>query len=275
MGRLNLIERRMERFLREPPSVRIAAGVIVVATTAVVVGAGVLISLIDNEEYPNIGIGMWWALQTVTTVGYGDVAPTNFVGRIVGAAVMLEGTAFIAIVTAVITSSFVARATSESEAARAQDELTDRQLLEKRINWYINEIRCADTCPRAGAVAFGVDLHRTCRLREAPPQPVRRRHERRLHDVPGVPVEPIRAPKALRQRTGEPREHLRTGTRHRRIPVGRYIGARQRRCTVARLGRRHCGLLRCRAPRPGSSGEVAAHAVVADRRKRRSASSGA
>ena len=107
MGRLNLIERRVERFLREPPSVRNAAGVIVIATIVVVVVSGVAISLLDDEEYPNVGIGMWWALQTVTTVGYGDVTPTNFTGRLVGAAVMLEGTAFIAIVTAVITSTFV------------------------------------------------------------------------------------------------------------------------------------------------------------------------
>jgi voltage-gated potassium channel len=75
MGRWNLIERRLERFLREPPSVRNAAGVIVMATAAIVVGAGVLISLIDGEEYPNVWIGMWCALQTVTTVGYGDVTP--------------------------------------------------------------------------------------------------------------------------------------------------------------------------------------------------------
>lgn len=71
MGRWNVIERRIERFLREPPSVRNAAGVIVIATVVVVVGAGVVISLIDNEEYPNVGIGMWWSLQTVTTVGSG------------------------------------------------------------------------------------------------------------------------------------------------------------------------------------------------------------
>jgi voltage-gated potassium channel len=134
MGRLNLIERRLQRFLREPPSVRNAAGVIVIATLVVVVGAGVAITLIDNEEYPNVGIGMWWALQTVTTVGYGDVTPTNFSGRLVGAAVMLEGTAFIAIVTAVITSTFVARATRESEAARMKDELSDRELIETRFD---------------------------------------------------------------------------------------------------------------------------------------------
>ena len=134
MGRLNLIERRTARFMREPPSVRNAAGVIVVATAMVVFGAGVLITLIDREEYPNIGIGMWWALQTVTTVGYGDVAPTEFGGRLVGAAVMLEGTAFIAIVTAVITSTFVARAAGEQEAAHRKDELSDRELMERRFD---------------------------------------------------------------------------------------------------------------------------------------------
>jgi hypothetical protein len=57
MGRLNLIERRLERFLREPPSVRNAAGVIVVATAVVMVGAGALITLVDSEKYPNVGLG--------------------------------------------------------------------------------------------------------------------------------------------------------------------------------------------------------------------------
>jgi voltage-gated potassium channel len=134
MGRFNLIERRLERFMREPPSMRNAAGVIVVATTVVVVGSGVLISLIDNEEYPNFGIGMWWALQTITTVGYGDVAPSHVSGRLVGAALMLWGTAFIAIVTAVITSTFVARATRDYYAAQAQDVVTDRELMERRFD---------------------------------------------------------------------------------------------------------------------------------------------
>jgi voltage-gated potassium channel len=134
MGRLNVIERRLERFSREPPSVRNAAAVIVIATTVVVVGAGALITLIDHDEYPTVGVGLWWALQTVTTVGYGDVAPKHVSGRLVGAAVMLEGTAFVAIVTAGITSTFVARATRESEAARMKDELSDRELIEKRFD---------------------------------------------------------------------------------------------------------------------------------------------
>jgi voltage-gated potassium channel len=134
VARLNVIERRLDRFMREPLSVRGAAGVIVVATTVVVVGAGVLIRVIDSDEYPDVWVGMWWALQTVTTVGYGDVAPSHVTGRLVGAFVMLEGIAFIAIVTAAITSTFVARATREQEAGRAAEGMGDRALMEKRFD---------------------------------------------------------------------------------------------------------------------------------------------
>jgi voltage-gated potassium channel len=134
MARFNLIERRIERFLREPPTVRNAAGVIVIATALIVLAAGVLIRLIDSEEYKSVGVALWWALQTVTTVGYGDVTPSHVGGRIIGAVVMLEGIAFIAIVTAVITSTFVARATRESQARREEAELSDRELMEQRFD---------------------------------------------------------------------------------------------------------------------------------------------
>jgi voltage-gated potassium channel len=107
---------------------------IVTATAVVVVLAGALMSLVDNGEYPNVWIGMWWALQTVTTVGYGDVTPENVVGRVVGGLVMLEGVAFIAIVTAAITSSFVSRAKHKYEAAQSKEELSDRELMEKRFD---------------------------------------------------------------------------------------------------------------------------------------------
>ena len=107
-----------------------AASVIVTATALVVVGGGVLIRVLDHSEYSNIWVGMWWAIQTVTTVGYGDVTPKHASGRFVGVVVMLEGIAFLAIVTAAITSSFVARA--ERELALADD--VDDAALEARLN---------------------------------------------------------------------------------------------------------------------------------------------
>ena len=111
----------MTRFLREPVSVRNAANVIVVATAIVVAAGGVAMRVLDHHEYPSVWRGMWWALQTVTTVGYGDVTPTHVSGRIVAAFVMLEGIAFVAILVAAITSTFVARAERERERAEAGD----------------------------------------------------------------------------------------------------------------------------------------------------------
>ena len=134
VARLNVIERRVTRFLREPPSVRTAAGVIVTATTVVVVAGGVLVRLLDHGEYPDIWVGMWWALQTVTTVGYGDVAPRNPSGRIIAAFVMLQGIAFLAITTAAITSTFVTRASKERESARTADEDDAEVRIEARLD---------------------------------------------------------------------------------------------------------------------------------------------
>jgi voltage-gated potassium channel Kch len=133
-SRPNLIERRMSRFLREPPSVRLAVGVIVTATAIVVAGSGVLMRFVDHDEYSNIWVGMWWALQTVTTVGYGDVTPTHVSGRIVGAFVMLYGIAFLTIIIAAITSTFVARAESERELAEGDMVDASEQRIEARID---------------------------------------------------------------------------------------------------------------------------------------------
>ncbi len=112
----------MARFLRKPVTVRSAASIIVTSTAVIVVGSGLLMRALDHKEYPNIFIGMWWAIQTVTTVGYGDVTPKDVAGRIVASFVMLEAIALVAIVTAAITSTFVARAAHLQDLAGAKDE---------------------------------------------------------------------------------------------------------------------------------------------------------
>ena len=133
VARVNVIERRMARFMREPPSVRTAAGVIVTATAVVVVGGGALMRLLDHGEYSDIWVGMWWALQTVTTVGYGDVTPNEPSGRIIATFVMLQGIAFLAITTAAITSTFVARANKERDLAHDADEDDAEKRMEAQL----------------------------------------------------------------------------------------------------------------------------------------------
>ncbi len=130
----NPIERRMSKFLREPPSIRTAASVIVTATAVVVVGGGVLIRVLDHSEYSSVWVGMWWAIQTVTTVGYGDVTPAHWSGRIVAAFVMLEGIAFLAIITAAVTSTFVVRAERERAIAEGAEEVALEERLDARFD---------------------------------------------------------------------------------------------------------------------------------------------
>ena len=78
-------------------------GVIVVVTIL----GGVAVRLVDKTDFPNIWLGLWWSLQTVTTVGYGDVVPKHPGGRVIGALVMIAGIGLVTVFTAVITAVFV------------------------------------------------------------------------------------------------------------------------------------------------------------------------
>jgi voltage-gated potassium channel Kch len=122
------------RIFGERAAIRSAANVIAVTTIVVVVIGGVLMRLIDGDEYPSVWLGMWWALQTVTTVGYGDVTPEATSGRIIAAFVMLWGVAFLAIVIAAITSFFVAREREKRQAAKAAEGDSDPSGIHARFD---------------------------------------------------------------------------------------------------------------------------------------------
>jgi voltage-gated potassium channel Kch len=107
------LERWLDGALARAETPRGGAMVIATVTTIATVGAGLLMTSIDHKNFTTVGQGLWWAVQTVTTVGYGDHVPTTTAGQLVAAAVMLFGLAFLAVITAAITSSFVARATEE------------------------------------------------------------------------------------------------------------------------------------------------------------------
>lgn len=134
--RPNLIERRLSRFLREPVSVRNAARVIVASTLVIVAISGVAIRVLDSDEYSSIWEGMWWSLQTVTTVGYGDLTPKTVAGRFVGAALMLEGVALLTIVTAGITTTFVTR----EQALRGIDDAAVEDLAAQRLDARLEDV---------------------------------------------------------------------------------------------------------------------------------------
>ena len=63
-----------------------------------------------DDGIPSLWLGIYWAVQTVTTVGYGTPTPTGTSGQVLALLLMLFGTAFVAVVTAAITSVFIERA---------------------------------------------------------------------------------------------------------------------------------------------------------------------
>lgn len=63
--------------------------------------------------------GLWWAVTTMTTVGYGDTYPTTTTGRIVAVVLMLGGIALLGVVTATLASWLVERVSEANEAEQA------------------------------------------------------------------------------------------------------------------------------------------------------------
>ena len=117
---------------RKPLTAGRAARVIGLATLAVTLLGGTVIRFADHRNFSDIGQGLWWAVQTVTTVGYGDLVPNNTLGRLVGTVVMITGIGFLTVITATITSTFIEQARGRTESS-ATDELAAKldQIIEQ------------------------------------------------------------------------------------------------------------------------------------------------
>ncbi len=124
-------ERGLDRQLARVATPRGAAIVIAVVSTAITVVSGLLMTIIDRENFPTLGGGLWWAVQTVTTVGYGDRVPDNVGGQLVAALVMLLGIGFITVITASITSSFVERSSRLQRQRSGGDAVATEEQLQK------------------------------------------------------------------------------------------------------------------------------------------------
>ncbi|MBM5795539.1 MAG: ion transporter [Cyanobacteria bacterium M_surface_7_m2_037] len=81
--------------------------VFLLTIVALVVLIGTLMYVIEGERsgFTSIPVGIYWAIVTITTVGYGDVAPVTTLGRFVASLVMLLGYSIIAVPTGIVTAS--------------------------------------------------------------------------------------------------------------------------------------------------------------------------
>jgi voltage-gated potassium channel Kch len=126
--KMSFVERRIQRIVNARS---VTVGLALTFVGLALIG-GVIIRFVDEENFPSVGLGIWWALQTVTTVGYGDVVPSTLAGRTIGGLVMVIGIAFISFVTAGVTSTLVQRAAKkESAADRAHLEEISQRIVDQ------------------------------------------------------------------------------------------------------------------------------------------------
>lgn len=138
--------------LRESLSARRAAAIIAGFALLITVGGGILERVLDHKEFPTIGKGLWFALETVTTVGYGDVTPSRTQGRIIAAVMMLTAIGFLAVITASVTASLVESSRRRFAASREAD--MDQRLSE--VNARLARIEAALAPARPGGSTDGI-----------------------------------------------------------------------------------------------------------------------
>ena len=91
-----------------------------------VLGGGAAFAAVETSQHLSAWDGVWWAVTTVTTVGYGDVSPETDAGRIIAIAVMVVGIGFVALVTAAAAERFMRRAPQTAELEHRLEEISAR-----------------------------------------------------------------------------------------------------------------------------------------------------
>ena len=69
----------------------------------------------EGSNIKNFGDGLWWAITTVTTVGYGDRYPTTIEGRFIAIALMIMGISLMGVITASVAAWFVKMGQDDSQ----------------------------------------------------------------------------------------------------------------------------------------------------------------
>ena len=104
-------------------------------SVAIIIIAGIAFSRIEDQEFLQ---GVWWAITTVTTVGYGDLYPESNTGKILAVVVMIVGIGFVSILTANIASYFVEKDIENKNQDVGNED--KNQLILERIEELSNKI---------------------------------------------------------------------------------------------------------------------------------------
>jgi voltage-gated potassium channel len=127
-----LSDRRLERIHRAVLSGRIIPYLAFV-TGSIAVAAALAVRIFARGEFDSIGESLWWAAQTVTTVGYGDVIPQTAFSKVVAVIVMFFGIATVSLATALITSAVITSMQRRMAEVQGDPELGALLRIEERL----------------------------------------------------------------------------------------------------------------------------------------------
>jgi voltage-gated potassium channel len=128
-------DRQLNRLNRAVVSGRILPLLVLVTGVIAVLGA-LFVEIVSPNSFTSLGDAMWWAAQTVTTIGYGDEVPATSGGRVVALFVMLVGAGAVSVVTAVITAVFISYQQQRMgpEAERHGEIVAVLERIERRLD---------------------------------------------------------------------------------------------------------------------------------------------
>jgi voltage-gated potassium channel len=127
-----VLQSKLQRALQgRPLTAQRAARVIAASTLVLTIAGGVGAWLVARRDFDGLGDALWWAMQTVTTVGYGDVVPEHAAGRLIGVVLMLQGIALLTVITASVTATLIEQARRRRQAPDAV--LTKLEQIESRL----------------------------------------------------------------------------------------------------------------------------------------------
>jgi voltage-gated potassium channel len=107
------------------------------ASTAVVLAAFVVKGVEEPEDgFATVGDSFWWAISTITTVGYGDRVPVTATGRVMGAVLMLVGLAFLGVLAASLANYF-----GFDEAETGEPDVPSEEQRHERLVAEVRELR--------------------------------------------------------------------------------------------------------------------------------------
>ncbi|MDK2892449.1 ion transporter [Methanohalophilus sp.] len=121
-----------------------------VLNLVIILGSFMYVVENENPDFTSIPESIYWAITTITTVGYGDIVPTTPLGHLIASIIMITGFSIIAVPTGIVTHTIIKVSNRETGAQifEQEDSITSKTCSDCGLDTHDND---ASYCKRCGA----------------------------------------------------------------------------------------------------------------------------